>query len=138
MDARRDSWEVELLVELGKLLKFAGLEIGYGPTGHPVFCPGNEVVAASFQFAVSALRRGKGWPSEEIDDMLPALIHESGYGSLAYILDPPANQSKSLAAEVSDIRRETELTVKPRFDRMLIRRGNIQQVCSHERAQVAG
>jgi len=61
------------------------------------------------------------WPSEEIDEMLPALIHESGYRFLADILDPPANQSKSLAAEVLDIRRESEFTVKPRFDRMLVR-----------------
>ena len=70
--------------------------------------------------------------------MLPALIYEGRYGPVPYVLNPSTDQSKSLAAEVSDIRRETELTVKPRFDRMLIGRGHIQQVRSHERAQVAG
>ena len=119
MDARREPWRLELHVELGKLLKFASLQIGYGPTGHPVFRPGNEVVAASFHFAISALRRRR-WPGEEIDEMLPALIHEGGDRSGVYILDPPANQSKSLAAEVFDIRREIELTVEPRFYGVLV------------------
>ena len=61
-----------------------------------------------------------GRPGEEIEEMLPALIHESSYGSLAYILDPAADQPKSLTDKVLDIRREIELTVKPRLYRVLI------------------
>jgi hypothetical protein len=52
--------------------------------------------------------------------MLPALIHQGRYRSVDYILNPPADQSKSLAAEVFDIRREIELTVEPRFHRVLV------------------
>ena len=62
---------------------------------------------------------GRG-PDEQIDKMLPPLIHKRRHGSIFQIIQAPAYQRESVPGQILDGRREIELAVEPRLDRVLV------------------
>lgn len=74
------------------------------------------------------------WPNIEIDDMLAPAIDNNRHSSAIDKVHAPALQDKALDGKIDDGRSEIQFTVQPRFDRMAIRRCDIERrICFSHR-----
>src|SRR5690349_23988893 len=76
-------------------------------------------------------------PQEDVEHVLAPAVHERCDGLPADIVEPSADERESAAGKVVHGRREIELAVEPRLDRVLVRRGYVREMAGHERAHVA-
>jgi len=60
-------------------------------------------------------------PGKQIDNMLATLIDEGGDRPVIQIIEPSPRESKTATGEVTDCRREIELTVEPRLHGVAVR-----------------
>jgi hypothetical protein len=63
--------------------------------------------------------------------VLPPSIHKRRNGPIAQIIKPPARKDKATISKIRDDGREIQLAVEPRFDRVVIRRGDVSQMRGH-------
>src|SRR6516162_10125382 len=70
--------------------------------------------------------------------MFVALVDECRCFPTVDVIQPASDQTEALGREILDRRREFELSVEPRFDRMLIGRRNIEKVSGKQGANVTG
>src|SRR5260370_11586349 len=68
--------------------------------------------------------------------MLVAAVYQSGDCASLENVEPAADQRKILRAKIRNGRRESDFSVKPRLDGMLVRRSDVGQVAGLERANV--
>src|SRR5206468_12904954 len=104
--------------------------VGDGDAGRAVVRPGQEVVAVALRQRWLRIRGGGG-PSVEIDQMFMPLIDDGGDGTVVDVVESAANEGKAFGDEVDDGGREIELAVEPGFNRVLIGRGDVEQVIAH-------
>src|SRR5215468_2920520 len=76
-------------------------------------------------------------PEKQIDNVLLTLVHQGGYGSVLQVIKTPSKQRKTLCRHILDWRGEWEFALKPRFDRVLVRRSDIGEMVGHQRACVS-
>ena len=80
---------------------------------------------------------GRG-PNEEVDGVRFVSVDERRCGVPIDIVQPAADERKSLSAQIMHLGREVELAVKPRLDGMLIGGDHVDQMSrSHQRSYVA-
>jgi hypothetical protein len=85
-------------------------------------------------FSATGIRRR----NEQIDNMFIALVDERRYFPTMYVIQPTSDQTEALGREILNRWRESELSVEPRFDRMLIGRGDIEKVSGKQGANMIG
>src|SRR6185437_8689928 len=67
-------------------------------------------------------------PDEELDEVLAARVNEHRHAPSVEVVEPAAQEWKSLCHEILDRRREIKLTVEPGLHGMLVRRHDVQQM----------
>jgi hypothetical protein len=75
-------------------------------------------------------------PYQHVDHVLPPGIDQRGDGSTGDIFEAAAQQWIAFGGEIVHRRGVIELTIEPRFYRVLIRRLHVSQMSRHERANV--
>ena len=60
--------------------------------------------------------------------MLVSVVNERGDRVAIQIIEPSANERETVGGKVAHNRREIDFTVEPRFDGVLVRRGDIDKV----------
>src|SRR5262245_39903269 len=98
----------------------------------------DQVVAVTGAPGLLMVPVGRGGPEKQIDDMLMSLVHQGRDWAVAEIIEAPADQRKAPRRQILDRRGEREFALKPRFDRVLVRRGHIGEMGGHEGARVPG
>jgi hypothetical protein len=88
-------------------------------------CPGDLVITIAFEVRRRLLLTG-GSPDKHIDPMQTPTINERSYGLSAGIIQATSLERKAFSPKVRHGRRERDLAVKPWFDRVLVRRDDIQ------------
>jgi hypothetical protein len=78
-----------------------------------------------------------GGPDENVYGMLASGIHESSDGTAVNDVNAATLQRKSLIGKILDGRREIQLTVEPRFYRVLIGRDDIKWAATISAASTA-
>src|SRR6201994_4012866 len=109
----------ELVAELGE---FVGPDIADRPEVHALLAPAPDIEALhGFHPGRTAL--GVGGPGDEqIDDVrAPAIDHGTDRPRID-VIEPAADQRKTLRGEIDHRRWDVELAVEPRLDRMLVGR----------------
>ena len=71
-------------------------------------------------------------PQKNVDDVLPATVHQRRDLSSMEIVEPSAEQRVTASREIMDRRRKIELAVEPGLDGVLVGRHDIVQVAGHE------
>ena len=84
--------------------------------------PGAEVVTLLRQGVHSAVIAVGGWPDKQVDRVLAMAVDEGGDRAPIDIVQPTPDQGKPLRRQVLHRRGEIQFAIKPRFDRVLIRR----------------
>lgn len=69
--------------------------------------------------------------------MLAALIDHCGHCSIIEIVEPAADQRKTLRSQVHHSRREIQFAIEPEIHSVLISREHVRQMVGHHRTQVA-
>ncbi len=64
--------------------------------------------------------------------MFASLINQGGDRSVLNIIKATTDQWKSIIGEVKNCGRKVKLRIEPRFDGVLLRRGNIGQMIRHQ------
>src|SRR5262249_21129421 len=98
--------------------------------------PMDQVVAMTGAPGLLGSHVGRCGPEKQIDDMLLPLIHQGRYRAVAEVIEAPSDQRKALRRPILDRRGEREFTLKPRFDRVLVRRGHIGEMGGHQGARM--
>ena len=88
-----------------------------------------------FEFGGAALG-ARGLRHEQIDDVLAAAIDHCADGAGIDIIEPAADQRKAFRGEVDHRRRDIELAVEPRLDRVLVGGDDVGEVAGLQRAQM--
>src|SRR5437762_13429136 len=78
------------------------------------------------------------WPNEQINEMLAPLVNQSCYGVVIEIIKAPTNQRKAFARKVHHGSRKIQLSIKPRFDSVLIGGWYVCEMISHKRTHMTG
>src|SRR5271157_4950663 len=77
-------------------------------------------------------------PDEQVDNMLITLVDERRYFPTIQIIQTASNQAETMFREILNRRGEFKLSVEPGFNRMLIGRRHIEEVCGEQGAKVTG
>ena len=77
-------------------------------------------------------------PDEQVDDMFITLVDERRHFPTIDVIQAASDQGKAAIGKILYRRGEFELSVEPGFDRMLIRRRNIEKVSGEQGANVTG
>ena len=127
-----------LLHQADKLLQLVHVQIRDDPIGHIRGRPMDQVVAVTCASGLPRDLVGRGRPEKQIDDMLPALIHQGRDWAVPKVIETPSDQREALRRPILDRGGEREFAFKPRFDRVLVGRGDISEMGGHQRACVPG
>ena len=122
-----------IIEELGELAEFGGVQ-GRRRKGTFRYSSKDQVIALNRRVArkLCGLR-----PNEDVDDVLLAMIDESGDIAAVQIIETAADKREALVGEIVDGRRKVEPAVKPRFDGVLIGGFDIVQMARLQSANVA-
>src|SRR5882757_3747339 len=108
---------LELFAELGKLV---GGEVADRPVIHAALAPAPDIESLQrLDFGGAAFGAG-GLRDEQVDHMRAPPIDDGADRAGIDIIEPAADQRKTLRGEVDHRRRDVELAVEPRFYRVLV------------------
>src|SRR5205823_8607665 len=77
-------------------------------------------------------------PNKQVNEMLTPLVNQSCYGVVIEIIKAPSNQRKAFARKVHHGSRKIQLSIKPRFDSVLIGGWYVCEMISHKRTHMTG
>jgi RNA polymerase sigma-70 factor (ECF subfamily) len=112
--------------ELSKLPHTLRAHVRDGPVGETTPPPVDDLITLGGTFLCSNVAASLR-PDEQIDDMLAPLVHEHGHLLIIQKLQPAAAQRIALIRQVDHRRREIDMAVKPRLDRVRVRRGHVHE-----------
>src|SRR5690348_6804249 len=119
----------ELLgVQLCELAQFRRVQIRNRPVCKTRLGPMNNIEAGNCEGGKTAAGLRLRWPDKQINYMLPALKHQSGYWPSIQIIQPAACQAITLRAEILHLWRKVQLSRKPGLHGVLIGRAHIDQM----------
>src|SRR5665213_897704 len=124
---------LELVAEFGE---FIGGEIGDGPEVQAALAPASDVEALEAFGLRRARLGGGGLRHEQVDDMQAAAIDDGADGAGVDVIEPAADQGKTLRGEVDHGRRHVEPAVEPGFYGVLVGRQHVGEVAGLQRAQM--
>src|SRR6266571_19377 len=127
-----------LLHQSDKLLQLAQVQIRDNPIGHISGRPMDQVVAVTCAPGLLGGYIGRCGPEKQIDDMLLPLVHQGRDRAVPKVIEAPSDQRKTLRRHILDRRGKRQLALKPRFDRVLVGRGHIGEMGSHQGPRVPG
>src|SRR5690348_11533500 len=104
----------ELLgVELCEFAQLRCVQVGNRPVRETRLGPMNNVEAGNCECGKAAAGLRLRWPDKQINYMLPALKHQSGYWPSIQIIQSTAGKAITLRTEILHLRRKIELARKP-------------------------
>src|SRR5713101_6846173 len=133
---RRRCCRAFVAYQLRELSQLGATDTGHRPIRHPRLSPMNDIISPADlgdRQGVSHMLRGR---DEKIDDVLAPPVHHRGYWTVIQIVEPAANQRKSVSNEVFDRRCKIESAIEPGLDRMLVRREHVRQMVRRQRTEM--
>src|SRR6185312_17517606 len=103
-----------LRVELCELAQLRCVQIGNRPVRETRLRPMNNIESGNRERGKAAARLRLRWPDKQINYVLPALEHQSGYWPSIQIIQSAAGEAITLRTEILHLRRKVELARKPR------------------------
>src|SRR5580704_16346909 len=105
---------------LPEFIELAGIDVADRPQVEAALAPMADVKSLH-GFVLDAMDRGaQRLADEQIDHVLAPVIDDRGHRLAVDVIEPAADQGKTLRGQVDDRRRNVELAVEPRLDGVLI------------------
>src|SRR5262249_16054233 len=101
----------------------------------PAMLPGNPLIAVH-RACILLHVLGHIGPHKNTDESLAAAVDQSGDGASLENIEPAADEREILRAKIRNGRSESDFSVKPRLDGLLVRRSDVGQMAGLERANV--
>ena len=121
---------------LHELVEFVAGKIADGPEVEALLGPMADIVALDRPVGDGGVLRAQSLGDEQIDDVLAALIDDRSHRLAVDVIEAAAEQRKALRGQVDDRRRDVDLAVEPRLDRMLVAGFHVHQVSGLQRADM--
>src|SRR6202035_5204459 len=88
-------------------------------------------------FVLDAVDRGaQRLADEQIDYVLAPAVDDRSHRLAVDVIEPAADQGKTLRGQIDDRRGDVELAVEPRLDGVLVAGFDVSQVAGLQRAQM--
>src|ERR1700730_928171 len=127
-----------LYLQIRKSPQIAVNHVGDSPEFESITNPMQNMIAVFGETLRGCIAVRFRRPNEQVDKMLITLVDERRYLPAIYIIQPTSDQAEAAVREILNWWGEFELSVKPRLNRMLIGRRNIEKVRGEQGANVTG
>src|SRR5580693_3924481 len=121
---------------LAEFIEFAGIDIADRPQIEAGLAPMADVETLHAFVFDAADRGAQRLADEQIDHMLAAAIDDRCHRLAVDVIEPAADQGKTLRGQIDDRRRDVELAVEPRLDGVLVAGFHVGQMPGLQRAQM--
>src|SRR5580693_8409591 len=121
---------------LAEFIELAGIDVADHPQIEAALAPMADVKSLH-GFVLDAVDCGAQWlADEQIDHVLAPVIDDRGHRLAVDVIEPAADQGKTLRRQVDDRRGDVELAVEPRLDGVLVAGFDVGQMAGLQRAQM--
>jgi hypothetical protein len=106
-----------------------------GPIAQSTIVPMKQAVPSYLERPLARLTTG-GTPDEHVDLVQTTAVDENGGRMTIDVVEPPAEQWKSLVDEIDHRWRDVRLPSEPRLHRVPVRRNYVEEMVGQERTNV--
>src|SRR3954451_9909975 len=104
-----------------KRLQIVDVNVGHSPVVKVRVRPMQQLIALARHCFRGPFRISGGRPNKQVNEKFASSINESCYWPVIQIIQATADERKSLTREIGNRRREIELRIQPRLNRVLVR-----------------